>query len=314
MSDHIQKHAAVGIIQRADGKLFVQKRHAPQSYDGYWEFPGGKVDEGESAEDALRRELQEETGIVVRQARWFVRRLHAPAQHKTTVLDFFIVQEYDNEPCGREGQECQWTAADDMPDPILPANQIVRKWLRLPPVCAVTAAKIFGVEATLQRMSEALSQSRSQFIQLRDKTLPADVRRQFAQQTAALCRQYHALLMINDDDALAVEVGADGLHLSSAQLKSRQTRPPFEWAGASCHNREELRRAEQLGLDYALLSPVCKTRTHSDAVPLGWQKFADIVRDCQIPVYALGGLSENDLAAAYRHQAQGVCLMRKAWE
>ena len=89
--------------------------------------------------------------------------------------------------------------------------------------------------------------------------------------------------------------GADGVHLSSAQLMNLATRPDFEWCAASCHNAEELVRAEQLGMDFAVLAPVLPTLSHPGIATLGWRKFAALIRDCSIPIYALGGLRYEDL-------------------
>ena len=117
--------------------------------------------------------------------------------------------------------------------------------------------------------------------------------------------------MINDDEALAEKYNA-GLHLSSARLMSSSQRPPFEWVGASCHNREQLQQAQTLNLDYAVLSPIKNTLTHVDAEPLGWSVFSDLMPE--LPVYALGGMQYKDLAAAQAHGAHGIAMMRSPWQ
>jgi 8-oxo-dGTP diphosphatase len=83
--------------------------------------------------------------------------------------------------------------------------------------------------------------------------------------------------------------------------------------GASCHNESELIHAGKLGLDFALLSPVQKTATHPDAVPLGWQDFADLVRNASVPVYALGGVSREDVSKAWECGGQGVSAISALW-
>jgi 8-oxo-dGTP diphosphatase len=87
-------------------------------------------------------------------------------------------------------------------------------------------------------------------------------------------------------------------------------RPDAEWCGASCHNAEELFQAEQLEMDFAVLGPVLPTLSHPGFPALGWRKFAAMVRECSIPVYALGGLRKDDLATAREHGAHGLALMR----
>jgi 8-oxo-dGTP diphosphatase len=130
----------------------------------------------------------------------------------------------------------------------------------------------------------------------------------------ALARLYGARVLINADAELARSVGADGVHLTSAQLRTLSSRPDFPWCGASVHSAEELRLAEALGADFALLGPVQSTPSHPDAVPLGWAGFRAIVTDAALPVYALGGIVFQDTAEAMRCGAHGIAMKRGAWE
>ena len=305
------RHAAAGVMRRDDGKMFVQQRRAPQTFAGYWEFPGGKVQPGENALCAMSRELREEAGIHVLRARHFVQRRLGVGKNEL-LLDVFIVMEYEGAPHGCEKQSWRW--AEEMPQPMLAANREICKWLRLPSMYAITAAEVFGVDDTLRRLAEKLATGEIKMLQLRDKNLPTSQRADFARQAAALCRQYGALLLINDDEALAAEVGADGVHLSSRRLAECSARPNFEWAAASCHSPVEATAAAALGFDFIVLSPVCKTLSHVDAAPLGWKKFGEAALACGIPVYALGGLGEEDLPVAYDNNACGVAFMRRPWE
>lgn len=305
------RHAAVGIIRRADGAVFMQQRQQSQSFAGYWEFPGGKVGTGETAAAALCRELQEEIGVVVRGFRHWLRRRHCYAAGGEIVLDFFIVSDYAGTAHGREGQQWRWVFADTAPAPLLPANTPMYKWLSLPPVCAITAAEIFGIVNMLQRLRDGLQNKQWRLVQLRDKNLTAKQRRHFATAAAEMCRDHGALLLINDDESLAAN--AAGLHLSSRQLMKCKARPDFTWVGASCHSAAEVQKAESLQLDFAVLSPVCKTLTHVEAKPLGWENFSLIAKNCGIPLYALGGLTAEDLPHAQNHHAHGIGMMRQAW-
>src|SRR4029077_15900326 len=111
---------------------------------------------------------------------------------------------------------------------------------------------------------------------------------------------------VNPDIGLAREIGADGVHLTAAQLGGR--RPDLPWCGASCHSAAELRRAEALGGDFAVLGPVTRDPTHPDAEPLGWDRFGEIAAGASIPVYALGGLLPRDLERARRWGAHGLAM------
>ncbi|MEO8767627.1 MAG: thiamine phosphate synthase, partial [Nitrosospira sp.] len=77
-----------------------------------------------------------------------------------------------------------------------------------------------------------------------------------------------------------------------------------------CHNAEELSQAERLGMNFAVLAPVLPTLSHPESKVLGWQKFAELVRGYSLPVYALGGLRQEDLPTAWEHGGHGIAIMR----
>lgn len=298
---------AVGVVCDNKGQVLLQQRQAQQSYSQFWEFPGGKVNDGESVYAALCRELQEEINIQVTRAHaWLV----LPWQYESgwVQLHFYRVNEWEGELHGAEGQNFAWhnlTAAP--PEPLLPASRPVWKWLQLPPIHAITAAEIIGVDTCIKALPQLMQQGET-MIQIRDKNLPQADRRRLAKAIAA----QHPFVVINDDEALAAELNC-GLHLSSQRLLKTKQRPAFNWLGASCHNEQEIKHAAALGLDYAVLSPVKKTLTHVDAKPIGWHGFEKIAQQTPFPLYALGGLSVADLPTAHAHGAQGIALMRKAW-
>ena len=307
-------HAATGIIMRADGGVFFQQRLSPQSRAGYWEFPGGKVNEGETVYAALCRELHEEIGIKVKRARHFVRRQHKMQNGGDLLLDFYIIEQYTGIPHDKENQPFCWRTIDSPPQPLLSANINICKYLRLPPLYAITAAAIFGVAPTLHKLRTLLATGQISCVQLRDKHLSPAERYDFAKQAATCCRQYGALLLINDDEDLANAVAADGVHLSSKKLRECCVRPKVEWVGASCHTAAEIALATKLAADFAVLSPITKTLSHVNTPLLGWQKFGEIAISSSIPLYALGGLRTTDIPKAWSHNACGVASMRAIWE
>ena len=305
--------AAVGILRRADGAVLLQRRPQGKVFGGYWEFPGGKIHRGEPASDALTRELREEIGIECADARLWVRRLHS-YPHGEIDLRFFRVCQWRGDPRGREGPELRWAhPRAQAPSPLLPANAPVWERLALPDWVGVSAAEVLGTENFLRGCARALEQGLG-MIQLRDKNLGAAKRRELGGKTAELARKWGALLVVNDDEELARELGADGLHLSSGRLMEAVVRPDFDWVGGSCHSRAEALWALELGLDYGILSPVKRTLSHVSACPLGWGGFAELAREIDLPLYGLGGLTRADLPDAFAAGAQGAAMMRAAWE
>jgi 8-oxo-dGTP diphosphatase len=105
-------HAVVGIIKR-DSKILVGERPEDKPYGGYWEFPGGKVEENESGEQALKRELHEELGIDVITAKPWFEHTHAYPD-KTVLLEMWIVTQFLNEPYSKENQVLRWVTLTEM--------------------------------------------------------------------------------------------------------------------------------------------------------------------------------------------------------
>ena len=299
------------VITRPDGQFLLARRPDGKVYSGYWEFPGGKVEKNESLLHALDRELQEELGIQIRCAYPWVTRVFIYS-HATVRLHFFRVVEWEGRLTAREKQGLFWQWPHHVEvSPVLPANGPILQALLLPPIYAITQATAIGIEPALKQIEQAL-QNGLKLLQIREKQMTKDLLREFSRQVLALARTYQAKVLINGDAEFAREIGADGVHFTSSQLISLSCRPDPEygWCGASCHNAEELFMAEQLGLDFVVLGPVQPTLSHSELFPLGWRRFASLIRDYSLPVYALGGLHPEDLPIAQEMGAQGIAMMR----
>ena len=140
--------------------------------------------------------------------------------------------------------------------------------------------------------------------------MPADELRNFASEVVSRARARSAKVLVNGDENLAREVGADGVHLTAMQLQGCMVRPDFALVGASTHDREEIKRAAELKLDFVVLGAVKATLSHPGEKPMGWERFATIVEAAPLPVFALGGLSAADMQDAIFHGAHGVAMQR----
>ncbi|HEU0186793.1 MAG TPA: Nudix family hydrolase [Gallionellaceae bacterium] len=303
---------AAAVLQRPDGTFLLAQRPADKIWAGYWEFPGGKVEAGETPYHALVRELREELGITVEKAYpWLMRVFTYP--HATVRLNFFRVTAWQGEPHPHEGQSFSWqTAHEVVVSPLLPANAPIIRALQLPPLYAISNATELGAEVFLQRLQLALERG-LRLLQIREKGWSREALRDLSLHVVALAHAHGALVLLNGDVALAQEVGADGVQLTAAQLEQSSVRPDVAWCAASCHTLEELRHAEALGVDFVCLSPVLPTKSHPGAQTLGWERFAEMARVSSIPVYALGGLTADSAEEAWQHGAHGIALLRQAW-
>ena len=295
---------AAAVIQRPDGRFLLAQRPAGKVYAGYWEFPGGKIEAGEPADRALARELHEELGIDVRASYpWITREYVYPHGHVR--LNFFRVLEWSGEPQPREDQAIAWQALGAaMVSPMLPANAPVLASLALPQEYAVTDAARLGTAGMLARLERRLEQG-LRLVQIREPELDPAARKMFTTQALGLAHRYGCKVLVKSPHA-----GADGVHYTAAELMRLEKRPAGELAAASCHTRAELERAMELGLDFAVLGPVLEK---SGADPLGWQRFAELVRGASIPVYAIGGLKPADMHEAWRAGAHGLAMIRASW-
>ena len=118
---------AVGVLIRANGQFLLTSRPPGKVYEGYWEFPGGKLEAGETVEQALRRELQEEIGITIGPAQpWRVELVDYP--HALVRLNFCKVFAWTGEMHMKEGQRCAWQDLPVQVSPVLPGTVPVLAW------------------------------------------------------------------------------------------------------------------------------------------------------------------------------------------
>ena len=321
------------VIYQSDGSYLLAQRPRGKAYAGYWEFPGGKVEPGESFDAAIKREIREELGIEIHAAHPWITRTHV-YEHAAVRLHFFRTRDWSGTPQGLEAQQFafQQPGAETV-TPMLPANRPILKAVALPPLYGITNAAGLGVEKFMQALETALSGTAPtgtaptitastitastkglRLVQVREKDMTATQLATFAHAVAARCQAHGARCLINGDAALAAASGAAGVHLPARQLMQTQTRPTCELVGASVHTREELDHAAAIGCDFAVLGPVLPTASHPGADPLGWSGFTAVACDAPIPVYAIGGMRASDLyPQAWQAGAHGVALLRVAW-
>jgi len=119
---------AVGVLIAGDGRFLLTSRPEGKVYAGYWEFPGGKLEAGESVEQALRRELEEEISVTIGAAHlWRTQLVDYP--HALVRLNFCKVFDWTGELHMREGQSFAWQSLPVSCEPVLPGTVPVLKWL-----------------------------------------------------------------------------------------------------------------------------------------------------------------------------------------
>lgn len=303
-------HVAVAAIVSDGDEVLVALRPVDSHQGGLWEFPGGKVEAGESVPAALKRELQEELGIAPTQLSPLLKVQHHYAD-KSVLLDVWQVTDFAGEARGMEGQAIEWRhvsalCAGDFPAanvPIIRLLQLPRE-LAISPACATLKDLLDYVERTLA--------SGVRLLQLRQHHLDLHTYCQWYEAAQELSRAAATTLIFNHEGVGLERVKADAFHAGSRQLMQLQARPPLSgrWFSAACHNIEQLRQAEALGADFVLLSPVAATDSHPGRTALGWAGFATLAAQVSLPVYALGGLRRDQLQEARSYGGFGIAGIR----
>jgi 8-oxo-dGTP diphosphatase len=310
VSDTRFTEVAAAVIERADGTFLLAQRPAGKPYSGYWEFPGGKIEAGEDARGALVRELREELGIEVREATPWITRVYAYT-HATVRLHFFKVTAWEGEPQRLEDQDIKWqrVGAPDVA-PMLPANAPVLAALALPAVMIVSNAAALGIEAWIDQLGERAIGEKL-LVQIREKSFDAHQVLQLLSQAIARVAPAGSRVVVNSDCGSYPQ--CDATHLTAKTLMQSASRPDGALVGASCHDAAELDRAQEVGVDYAVVGPVKASASHPGAAPLGWERFAALIGDRPMPIFAIGGLTRADLPEARRRGAHGVALLGSAF-
>jgi 8-oxo-dGTP diphosphatase len=310
-------HVMAGILRDAAGRVLLAQRPPGKHLAGLWEFPGGKIEPGESPWHALVRELREELGVDVEAGQPLIR-IPWRYERGELCLDAWLVERWDGEPASLEGQALQWIQPGAVDLSILaPADRPILQALRLPPVYAITPADTPQADLDMwrERIARAIEQG-GRFIQLRLPLWSREAVRELAAALLPLARSHGAWLMLNEDIDGARRLGDGvGVQLKSTQLSTCSERPlPLhQLVGASCHDAGELALAAALSVDFATLSPVMPTASHPEALALGWGHFEALIQVASLPVFALGGVSPADIDIARRCGGQGVAGIRGFW-
>ena len=300
-------HVAVGLIVNSDDEVLVALRHPDSHQGGLWEFPGGKVEHGESVFAALDREFREELGVSVRRA-FPMRKINHAYPDKRVLLDVWRITEFSGQAIGREGQQIKWQAVTELQAEHFPrANSPIIDLLRLPDRIAITPT--FRSTAELEHFIERCASDAVRMIQLRQKHLSAGDYDDWFQLASVRCNEAGIILSANIPIARSPVYVGSPVHYSASDLM--QAASPgaggeHPCRSASCHDLEELQKAEALGMDFVYLSPVAVTDKYSAERVLGWSKFEALARQVSLPVYALGGMRPDDLAIARAHGAAGI--------
>ncbi|NNF66267.1 MAG: Nudix family hydrolase [Gammaproteobacteria bacterium] len=308
MSDiHRDSHVVAGIIRDTQDRILIAQRKPGTHLAGAWEFPGGKLEKNEDRMAGLRRELFEELSIKVRAASPLIQ-LHHNYPDRKLLLDFWCIEDFEGVATGAEGQALKWVQINALDTAnILEADRPAINALRLPDRYAVTALP--GDRTQFSAQIAAACANDVSLLQVRAPG--ADKMQLRALLQAAMRAAPQGRFLLNGDPDITLPIvqacGAAGIHLPSRFLAEKKYVFPDELLiAASCHNATELELAARIGASFAVLGPVMPTMSHPGVNGMGWEAFAELVATAMLPVYAIGGMTVDNIDKARASGAQGI--------
>ena len=295
---------AVGVLVRADGAVLLADRPAGKPYAGYWEFPGGKIEAGETVEQALIRELGEELGVRVRHADpWTVIEHDYP--HAYVRLHFWRIEDWSGTAHPVEGQRLRFLQPGaEPPRPLLPAAVPALRWIQLPTSLMASPQTARNADDALGWLEEMFGRG-LRAVLWHEPHLASQSLADALDRCQALARAYGARLFI--DSRLSLPDAGSGTqgacHLDPDALARSRSRPDCDWLSAAVRDREQLEHAAVLGCDCAIFDP---HNAPGAATAEPGAAIAQLCREAPIPVYVRLEPSAQALQWARRHGAHGL--------
>jgi 8-oxo-dGTP diphosphatase len=286
----------VGVIFNAKNEVLIAKRKPEQFKADFWEFAGGKIENNETKQQTLEREINEELGIKITNCEYKFNLIQKYPQ-KIVDLAVFVISQYTGKIIGKEGQEIQWVGRKN-----------IKNYQLLPTVMPIfnrlTLAKIYNILNYDNNFWQNLEQKKHQMqmLQLRSKT---DVKSSKIEKIYQICQKNNIKLILNIPNTKENLKFCDGYHITSKNL----TNPEIyitKIISCATHNENEIQLANQINADIITLSPVRTTTTHPNATTLGLKQAGVLAKNSNALVYFLGGMQKNDVSLAQKNNAFGV--------
>ena len=203
-------NVAVAVIQREDGYVLMAERPYGKESSGSWEFPGGKFELGESAEQALAREIYEELGIKPKMAYpWISYKFAYP--NKRVKLHVFRIFNWEGTPSGREGQRISWEDLDAIRvSPLLPANNHILEVIKLPLLYILTNTSQSSMVKFMEVLVKLFEQG-VRLIQVCTRHMNPEQLTQVTRPIVKLAHHYGAKVLISGSESVALRSSADSI-------------------------------------------------------------------------------------------------------
>jgi 8-oxo-dGTP diphosphatase len=334
-------HIVVAVIIRNDYVL-ISKREKKVHQGNLWEFPGGKVEINENAYQALLREVKEELAIDIQLAHPLIKVKHCYPD-KAILLDVWLVDDFkgkkyfQSDSLGSEDQLVKWVSMSKLADYSFPlANKAIINALKLPeyylitPNCQLDLRSIHSFIMQFSQMVEQYPLIQLRLTRFKINTTNTKLLTNLVIQLCHIANNHSdkTQLLVNSSIYIylteEVQTLFSGLHLTSFDLQDAQINSmsifhlyrqkfPEKIISASCHDKKDIELANKLDLNFIVLSPILATQSHPEQFPMGWKKFKILVNEAKMPVFALGGMSTDNLLQAQKKGGRGIAAIRGLW-
>ncbi|AVP95925.1 Nudix family hydrolase [Ahniella affigens] len=298
-----------GVLADSTGRVLIAKRPAHKHHGGCWEFPGGKLESGESVGDGLARELREELGIAVTTSARIGLVVEPRPQHELHLIVQRVLA-WSGSPQALEHSDIAWCQPNELQRfHLAPADRRIAQWLCAPAQLAVTPGPESLSDSEWPARIDLALRRGAERVHFRGG---AHSWAQHPDGLARLIAQVHAAgltVALHDLPELAVSLYVDALHLSERCARQFESRADIGWPGLlgiSVHADTDSDWIRRVQPDYLLLGQVHGTPSHPDRQGMGWARFAELAAAYCAPVYAIGGVGPADLQSAKTHGALGV--------
>ena len=304
---------AIGIIFNEKGQVLLSLRNK-SILANQWEFPGGKREENEDLEGALKRELLEEVNIKVLNF-FLIYTKYELINNILYKLNFYRIFDYLGKPFANEKQELLWLEPEKLNSiNLLKTNYEIVKILKKPLIIWISCAELLGTKSFINILKTKLRTRALDVLQIRDKSLDKKKKENLFLQLNALSKIYNFPIVINDDIELAEKYSVKLIHLSHEKSKIYEKNQLFEVFSISHHQGQSMEFIEKLKPKYIQLGPLFKTQTHPGKNNIGLENCKDIIlKNKQYKYIAVGGISMNKIPQILESGFSCVASRIKLW-
>ena len=304
---------SIGIIFNEIGQVLLSLRNKNILSD-YWEFPGGKREENENLEGALKRELYEEIKIKVLNY-FLIYTKHVNLNNTLYKLNFYRIVDYIGEPLANENQELLWLEPEKLNSiNLLNTNNEIAKILKNPLIIGISCAELLGTENFINVFKKKLRTRALDILQIRDKTLDKNKKENLFIHLNALSKKFNLPVVINDDLELAEKYSVKLIHLSHEKSKTYEKNHLFEIFSIAHHKGQNMEFIAKLKPRYIQLGPVFRTNTHLGGNNIGIENCKDIIlRNKEYKYIAVGGISLKIIPQILESGFSCVASRTKFW-